>query len=347
MKRRIALFLCLLMLAALLPLQMQSAVADTSGKCGNNLYWSFNTSNGILTITGSGAMWDYNFDDCGTPPPWYEHFTSNGQYVNYHGDIKTVILPEGLTRIGTCAFDGCSVKTIMVPASLKSVGLCAFYCGLTDVYYSGTEAQKAQIEIDEYAYGSDYNASFLLANWHYEPKVLTQPKSVTVKSGKTATFKVASTGAGLKYQWYYSKNNGSSWTKLSGKTSASLKVKGSSTTNGYLYRCKITNSKGSATSGSAKLTVSGVKPKIVVQPKSVTVKSGKTATFKVVAAGAGLKYQWYYSKNSGRSWTKWSGKTSASVSVKTTKAKSGFLYRCVVKNSKGSVTSSKAKLTVK
>ncbi len=180
-----------------------------------------------------------------------------------------------------------------------------------------------------------------------KPKIVVQPSKLTVTISYKGTFKVVAAGSGLKYQWYYSKDNGTKWTKMSGKTTASLKVKGSATTNGYLYRCKITNTKGSVTSKSVKLTVSGVKPKIVVQPKAVSVKSGKTAKFSVVAAGTGLKYQWYYSKNAGKSWTKMSGKTAATLSVKGSKTNNGYLYRCVVKNTKGSVTSKNAKLTVK
>ena len=179
-----------------------------------------------------------------------------------------------------------------------------------------------------------------------KPRITAQPKAATVKLNKKATFKVVAGGTDLKYQWYYSTNNGTSWKKYSGKTSATLKVKGTAKTNGYLYRCKVTNDKGSVTSKAAKLTVSGVKPKITAQPKAVSVKSGKTAKFTVVAAGTGLKYQWYSSKD-GKTWTKMSGKTKATLSVKASKANKGYSYRCVVKNTKGSVTSKAAKLTVK
>ena len=42
---------------------------------------------------------------------------------------------------------------------------------------------------------------------------------------------------------------------MSGKTAATLSVKGSKTNNGYLYRCVVKNTKGSVTSKNAKLTV--------------------------------------------------------------------------------------------
>ena len=62
MKKRIAIMFGLLLIAVLLPLRLQTAKADgeTSGQCGDTLYWSFDESTGTLTITGSGAMWDFN-----------------------------------------------------------------------------------------------------------------------------------------------------------------------------------------------------------------------------------------------------------------------------------------------
>ncbi len=177
-------------------------------------------------------------------------------------------------------------------------------------------------------------------------EIKTQPKAQTVANGKTAKFTVAALGKGVKYQWYYSTNNGAKWTKWSGKTSASVSVAASAKTNGNLYRCEITKGDYRSTSKSAKLTVSGVKPRITAQPKKTTVAVGETATFKVVAAGTGLKYQWYYSKDNGAKWVKWCGKTKASVNVTASAANNGTMYRCVVKNTKGSVTSSAVKMTV-
>ena len=195
--------------------------------------------------------------------------------------------------------------------------------------------------------GSVTSSAVMMTVDSVKPRILTQPKAATVASGKTATFKVVAAGVGLKYQWYYSKDNGATWKKYSGKTSASVKVKASASNNGTLYRCEITNDYGKVTSKTAKMTVSGVKPRILTQPVDAEAASGKTATFKVVAAGVGLKYQWQYSKNAGKTWTNLSGKTSATFSVKVSKSNNGYLYRCVVKNTKGSVNSSAAKLTLK
>src|SRR5204863_123647 len=104
------------------------------------------------------------------------------------------------------------------------------------------------------------------------------------------------------------------------------------------------NSVGSVTSNAATLTVN---PTPVVQfgrasPASQTVTVGQTATFMVVATGtAPLSYQWQ--KNA----TAISGATSASYTTPaTTSADNGALFRVMISNSVGSVTSNTATLTV-
>src|SRR3989449_8061925 len=85
-----------------------------------------------------------------------------------------------------------------------------------------------------------------------------------------------------------------------------------------------------------------VAPSIMTQPASQPVTVGQTATFMVVATGtAPLSYQWQ--KNG----TAISGATSASYTTPaTTSADNGALFRVVVSNSVGSVTSNATTLTV-
>ena len=181
-----------------------------------------------------------------------------------------------------------------------------------------------------------------------KPRVMTQPVKKTVASGKTATFKVVAWGTAKTYQWQYSKDNGVTWKTYKNKTSATLKVKGTVKTNGTMYRCVVKNKYGSTKSTGALLTVSGVKPAIITQPVKKKAAVGTKVTFKVVAAGTGLKYKWQYSTDGGETWMTCTetGYNKASFSFKTTRAMDGRLYRCVVKNSKGSVKSAAVKLTV-
>ena len=89
-----------------------------------------------------------------------------------------------------------------------------------------------------------------------KPVITAQPSNVTVAEGNTATFKVSATGA-TSYQWYYSKDNGTTWTAVSaasGKTST-YSLTTAARHNGYRYYCKVTNSNGSANSATVTLTV--------------------------------------------------------------------------------------------
>ena len=202
----------------------------------------------------------------------------------------------------------------------------------------------------EHAYDDEYDEVCNICGYsrtvNVLPRIILQPKGVTVETGKSASFSVQAIGGAVTYQWQYSKDNGATWKTWSGKTASSVTVKAGETNNGTLYRVTVKNKTGSVDSASAKLTVSGVKPAIILQPKAVSVARGATAAFSVTASGTGLTYQWQYSKDNGVTWKTWSGKTASSVSVKASETNNGTLYRVVVKNDIGSVDSAGVKLTV-
>ena len=84
-----------------------------SGKCGENAIWSLNMDTGLLTISGSGAMKDYEFGD----QPWQ----------SYVYDLTSVVIENGITSIGNNAFNYCTgLTSITIPDSVKSIGEFAF-----------------------------------------------------------------------------------------------------------------------------------------------------------------------------------------------------------------------------
>ena len=92
-----------------------------AGSCGEDLTWELNTETGVLTISGSGAMNDYDIRQ-----PWYDYKTF----------ITSVSLPYGLTSIGSYAFSGCSnLASITIPNTVTSIGYSAISgcSGLTDI----------------------------------------------------------------------------------------------------------------------------------------------------------------------------------------------------------------------
>ena len=94
--------------------EIQEVVA--SGECGDELTWSLDET-GTLTVSGTGAMWDWQAEHL---TPWADHM----------GDIRAVVLEEGVTSVGMCAFSWCdTLASVDLPDSLLEIGFEAFgYC---------------------------------------------------------------------------------------------------------------------------------------------------------------------------------------------------------------------------
>ena len=119
MKKRIFSFvLAVLMIASLLPATALAANIVDSGTCGaegngSNLTWTLD-SKGVLTISGRGGMRDYGSSDA----PWY----------GSRSRVKSAVIADGVTSIGSDAFQGCtSLTSVTIPDSVTSIGGWAFY----------------------------------------------------------------------------------------------------------------------------------------------------------------------------------------------------------------------------
>ena len=88
-----------------------------SGICGDNLAWELDI-NGILTITGTGAMADFGGEE-------------ETAWSSYRNQIISVLINDNVTSIGRGAFCGCSnLNSVNIPDSVTSIGNTAFaQCG--------------------------------------------------------------------------------------------------------------------------------------------------------------------------------------------------------------------------
>ena len=116
-KRLLSFVLAVLMIASLLPATALAADIVKSGTCGaegdgSNLTWTLD-SEGVLTISGSGDMHDYDFPSA----PWYDS----------RSRVKSAVIADGVTSIGWDAFKGCtSLTSVTIPDSVTSIGWDAF-----------------------------------------------------------------------------------------------------------------------------------------------------------------------------------------------------------------------------
>lgn len=82
------------------------------GTLTGGLTWDL-TKAGTLTISGNGAMPDYS---SAGDQPWNE----------YSSQIRTVLIEDGVTSIGNCAFWTCGVLDVRIAASVTTIGNSAF-----------------------------------------------------------------------------------------------------------------------------------------------------------------------------------------------------------------------------
>ncbi len=181
------------------------------------------------------------------------------------------------------------------------------------------------------------------------PAITRQPLSATVDEGEAASFEASASGFPTpSAQWEVSTNEGGSWSAIEGATSSKLTIATTSgSESGYEFRAVFRNAAGSATTGTATLTVHSP-PVITQQPQGMTVEVGQPASFQTAATGFPTPtVQWEKSTDGGSSWSAVGGATSDVISIASTVAtESGNEYRAVFTNTAASVTSAAATLTV-
>ena len=85
-----------------------------TGKCGDELTYSYNTETGELLISGTGASYEWSNRE-------------NVPWASFREDIKKITVEEGVSYIGEHAFDGCvNVTEISLPDTMSGVGGAVF-----------------------------------------------------------------------------------------------------------------------------------------------------------------------------------------------------------------------------
>jgi hypothetical protein len=172
------------------------------------------------------------------------------------------------------------------------------------------------------------------------PSIVTQPVSVSVGTGNTATFAVGVSGSGpIAYQWL---RDGQ---PIGGATAAFYSLAQASGADVASYAVLVSNSAGSMTSEPATLTVGSSAQAVAVtlatQPSPQVQAPGGSATMAVAANGSGpVAYQWL--KNG----MPLAGATAAVLTLTNLVAEDGASYSVAVSNPLGTVTSDAATLTV-
>ncbi len=100
---------------------------SVSGECGENLTWTL-TDEGILTIDGTGIMYDYTarWSDEGYAP-----------WTQWAAKITGLVIGDAVTCLGNWAFANCvGLSAVTIPAGVTKIGdgafaFCEWYSSLT------------------------------------------------------------------------------------------------------------------------------------------------------------------------------------------------------------------------
>jgi len=169
----------------------------------------------------------------------------------------------------------------------------------------------------------------LMGHTQATPMAITQqPEDYLGADNSTATFSVSVLGENVSYQWQVSRDGGTTWTNATatGNQTSSISLKLSDSTNGRLYRCKVTCDGAVLYSDAAVAS----KISITAQPQDFFGTVGSTVQFSVTATGTNLTYQWEVSKDGGATWSNATanGNQTSGISFTLYESYPGRMYRC-------------------
>jgi alpha-tubulin suppressor-like RCC1 family protein len=321
----------------------------------------FNTTNGASLASGFVREGDGDFDPTGR---YYYHVdnnssgaaiskfdtitdsfvgvTNSGTRGSYYGSRNLVISADGSRLFWTrVVFDADLVSYDMVPGEVYSCstnGRVAF--GAAQAYDSQTRqliynlpASTTVSVVDGQNQRFWYFANGTLASIPMiaiqSPTITTQPAANTsVTTGGSVYLTVTAMGISpLSYQWTLGGTN------LSGETNYFLSILSLQPSQAGDYRVVVANPFGAVTSSVAQVNVL-IPPSIVIQPLGTNVAGGQSFSLSVTAAGtAPFVYRWLFENSTI------AGAIAPSLTVNNAQSVNEGIYRAVVNNSVGSVTS--------
>ncbi len=334
MKRLLSLLLCFLLCLTLVPAaRAEAAPVLTAVREGDDVVLTLSFSEDMPNLGGLhlrfGVPEGFVYDKCTVYPGFTK--TMNTARLDLVTDTPNQVIP-------IAAGEPVVTLYLKAPADLAP-GSYSFTLEIPEAYDWDLKDYSFKGQVLECSYEEPLPIP--------APVILQQPQSVVAKLGDTAFFSIVCDQETASFCWYYRTSASGAWSKCSNGTEATLPVEAKLYRSGYQYRCEATTEGGSTMSEAATLTVQQA-PAITAQPQSASAKENDTVTFAVSATGTDLDYQWYYRTSASGTWSA-SSSADAKNSAFPVEAKayrSGYQYRCEVKNLVGLVYSDPATLTV-
>lgn len=105
----------------------ESAADIIASGVDGNITWSL-SKDGVLTLSGHGDMNNYYNDDLSLHDNPNLHIYNKVPWIAYKESIRSIIIKDGVTSIGSCAFSSTtSLTSIRIPNTVTSIGEFAFF----------------------------------------------------------------------------------------------------------------------------------------------------------------------------------------------------------------------------
>ncbi len=216
-KRILSILMTLCMVLNVMSVMSLTVSAETlTSACGDSATYTLDTDTGVLTIGGTGDMYDYakgySSSSTGEKTPWYDSNSSItsvvvGSGITYIGNnafaqtsATSITIPESVTKIGEGAFAYTPATSITLPESLETIGEGAFKeshintinipANVTSIgttpFYASRYLTAITVDSGNTVYSADngvlYQGTTLIA-YPYSKKDVTEYK---IKDGTTA-----------------------------------------------------------------------------------------------------------------------------------------------------------------
>ena len=187
-----------------------------SGDCGTGVTYSL-TNDGVLTISGTGAMADYDPVFSALYAPWFSNkaairsvviesgVTSIGKFAFYEcSNLASVSIPASVTSIGEAALYQCvALTSVNIPANVTSIGYAAF-SGCNNSNFTSITIPAGVTSIGSYAFADCSNLETITLNSN---PFIDDHAFDNIKDGATVTMNLpANLADGAKWTTFYNEN---------------------------------------------------------------------------------------------------------------------------------------------
>jgi len=262
------------------------------GSCGPNALVS---SNVTLTVNSEASILAQpsNTSACAGSNASFTT-TANGTTLTYQWQVST---------------DGGVTYTDIPGATSATLDLTAVTASMNNNSY--------RVRISSSSCPATVTSSSALLIVNNNAIITSQPTANSTCPGSNTLFTVTASGTGLTYQWQVSTNGGTTFSDISGETSASLNINNVlSTMNGNLYRCVITSACSSTGINSNAVVLDVLSASAInAQPLNFSGCVNSSATFSATATGNALTYQWQVSTDGGSTYNDIPGATLTSFTI--------------------------------